>query len=104
MFRDDIVAFLDDELIDGAIEHGRPFELAPLTGYAYVNYKVFVDASGGVGTDSYTTPLVWNLQGRHVVAHREHGSDPESNHRQHPNVCKHRKRGPVGNSLDDFLI
>jgi hypothetical protein len=28
-FRADISAYLDDELIDGAVEHGRPLELAP---------------------------------------------------------------------------
>ena len=31
-FRSDIGAFLDDELIDAAIDHGRPLELSPVDG------------------------------------------------------------------------
>jgi hypothetical protein len=49
-FRDDISAFLPDELIDSAIEYGRPLELPPVG----ENYCAFCDASGGVGRDSYT--------------------------------------------------
>jgi hypothetical protein len=49
-FRDDIAAFLDDALIDGAIEHGRPLELPPQAG---IHYRAFTDASGGRG-DAYT--------------------------------------------------
>src|SRR5262249_51861944 len=43
-FRSDIGAFLDDELIDAAIDHGRPLELSPVDG---VIYRAFVDAAGG---------------------------------------------------------
>jgi terminase large subunit-like protein len=50
-FRSDIGAFLDDELIDAAIDHGRPLELPPVDG---VVYRAFTDASGGaVGGDAY---------------------------------------------------
>jgi hypothetical protein len=43
-FRDDLATFLDDRLIEAAIEHGRPLELPPQpVGY----YKAFADASGG---------------------------------------------------------
>ena len=59
-FRDDIASFLDDELIDRAVEHGRPSELPPRAG---VYYRCFVDASGGVGADSYTV----------AVGHKENG-------------------------------
>jgi hypothetical protein len=55
VFRDDISAFLDDALIDGAVEHGRPLELPPLGGY--VNYAAFMDAAGGTGGDSYTLSI-----------------------------------------------
>jgi Terminase large subunit, T4likevirus-type, N-terminal len=52
MFRSDIGAFLDDEMIDRAIDHGRPLELPRRAG---VIYFAFVDASGGAtGGDSYT--------------------------------------------------
>jgi hypothetical protein len=50
-FREDIVSFLSDELIDAAVEHDRPLELSPRGG---VRYQAFTDAAGGVGHDSYT--------------------------------------------------
>src|ERR1700730_16972825 len=45
-FRRDISAFLDDQTIDYAIDHGRPLELPPQPG---LHYQCFVDASGGAG-------------------------------------------------------
>ena len=59
MFRSDISTFLDDELIDAAVEHSRPLELPPRNYPAF--YRAFCDASGGTGRDSYTI----------AVAHRE---------------------------------
>jgi len=52
-FRDDLAAFLDDELIDAAIEYGRPPELPPVG----LSYVAFTDASGGVGRDAYTVAV-----------------------------------------------
>jgi hypothetical protein len=52
-FRTDISVFLDDELIDAAVEHGRPLELPPIKG-TYTHYRGFCDASGGTGHDAYT--------------------------------------------------
>src|SRR5262245_24784564 len=43
-FRVDLVGFLDDELIDAAVDHARPLELPPRPG---VFYRAHVDASGG---------------------------------------------------------
>lgn len=43
-FRSDIAAFLDDALIDGAVDHDRPLELPPRSG---ITYRAFVDSSGG---------------------------------------------------------
>jgi hypothetical protein len=54
LFRTDIGAFLDDELIDRAVEHDRPLELPPQDG---VVYQAFTDASGGVGRDAYTVSV-----------------------------------------------
>ena len=54
-FRDDIATFLDDDLIDAAVEYGRPLELPPQFGYAW--YQAFTDPSGGVGADSYTLAI-----------------------------------------------
>jgi hypothetical protein len=53
-FRDDISAFLDDQLIDGAVEYARPLELPPVRGGSYRLYRAFTDAAGGAGRDSYT--------------------------------------------------
>jgi Phage Terminase len=53
-FRADIATFLDDELIDRAVEHDRPLELPPAEG---VVYQAFTDPSGGVGSDSYTVAI-----------------------------------------------
>jgi hypothetical protein len=53
-FRNDLSAFLDDELIEKAIDHGRPLELPPQHG---IFYRAFVDASGGTGNDSYTIAI-----------------------------------------------
>jgi hypothetical protein len=54
-FRGDISTFLDDQLIDAAVEYGRPLESPPRPiGY----YRAFTDASGGaVGGDSYTLAI-----------------------------------------------
>jgi hypothetical protein len=54
-FRDDIAGYLDDELIEAAIEYGRPLELPPRPGYA--SYMAFSDSAGGVGADSYTLSI-----------------------------------------------
>ena len=43
-FRQDLSAFLSDELIDGAVDHGRPLELPPREG---IVYRVFGDVSAG---------------------------------------------------------
>ena len=62
-FRADLAAFLDDTLIDGAVEHGRPLELPPRPG---VNYRAFVDAAGGRGTDHYVV-AIGHEEGEHFV-------------------------------------
>jgi hypothetical protein len=43
-FRNDLSSFLADDVIDGAIDHGRPLELPPRPG---VRYVAFADPSGG---------------------------------------------------------
>jgi Phage Terminase len=43
-FRNDIGAFLDDQSIDAAVDHGRPLELPP---HADTRYFCFVDMGGG---------------------------------------------------------
>ncbi len=59
-FRDDISGLFDDALLDAAVEHGRPLELAPFLSFGSY-YQAFCDAAGGSGGDSYTL----------AVAHKE---------------------------------
>ena len=72
-FRADIAAFLDDVLIDGAIEHGRPLELPPLMG-SNAYYRAFTDASGGRG-DAYSV-AVGHKDGEHYVLDVIRGTHP----------------------------
>ena len=43
-FRSDLQQFLDDDLIDGAVDYARPLELPPREN---ITYRAFVDASAG---------------------------------------------------------
>jgi hypothetical protein len=52
-FRADIGAYLEDDVLDAAVEHGRPLELQPVAG---VVYQAFTDANAG-GADSYTIAI-----------------------------------------------
>jgi hypothetical protein len=65
-FRADLVGFLDDAVIDRAVNRDRPLELPPDPG---VYYEAFVDPSGGaIGGDSYTLAIVHKgRDGRLVV-------------------------------------
>ena len=62
-FRSDISAFLDDGLIDGAVDHGRPLELPPRKGLRYCS---FVDPSGGRG-DAFAL-CIGHREGERFVA------------------------------------
>src|SRR6202035_173994 len=61
----DISTFLDDELIDAAIEHGRPLELPPRPFPSF--YRAFTDASGGTGRDAYTVAIAHKEAEHYVV-------------------------------------
>ena len=45
-FRSDITALFDDQVIEDAVDHGRPLELPPRYGYR-LQYRAFTDASAG---------------------------------------------------------
>jgi hypothetical protein len=45
-FRSDLAMFLSEELIDQAVQRGRPLEIPPMKG---VRYVAFADPSGGRG-------------------------------------------------------
>ncbi len=88
-FRDDIASFLDDALIDAAVEYGRPLELPPLGGYTC--YQAFTDAAGGVGADSYTI-AVGHKEGEHFVIDVVRGTagkfDPQKVTEQYAALCR----------------
>jgi len=64
-FRDDLSTYLSDDLIDAAIEPGRPLELSPQKGVAY---RAFTDAAAGVGRgDAYTISLGHQQDDKFVV-------------------------------------
>jgi hypothetical protein len=70
-FRTDISAFLDDALVEQAIDYGRPLELPPVKGR---NCSAFVDASGG-RHDHYTI-AVGHKEGERLVIDLVRGAAP----------------------------
>jgi hypothetical protein len=62
-FRADIAGFLDDEVLDAAVDESRPLELPPVDG---VNYVGFADASGGRG-DAYAVAIAQAKGDRVIV-------------------------------------
>jgi hypothetical protein len=93
-FRSDISAFLDDELIDAAIDHGRPLELPPVEG---VVYRAFVDAAGG-GPDSYAV-AIGHREGDTCVVDVVRGTsgkfDPQSVTREYAALCRDYRESSV---------
>ena len=63
-FRTELTAYLDDALIERAVDYGRPLELPPRPGVAY---HAYVDASGGVGHDAYTCCIAHKEKDQHVI-------------------------------------
>ena len=88
LFRSDLASFLDDELIDAAIEHGRPLELPPQHNTVH---RAFVDASGGVGRDAYTLSIA-HQHGDTVVTDLVRGTtgkfDPHEVTKQYAALCR----------------
>jgi hypothetical protein len=62
-WRSDLATFLSDDLIDAAVDHNRPLELAP---QADIAYKAFIDMSSGVG-DASTIAIAHRDTGDRVV-------------------------------------
>src|SRR5262249_47140131 len=97
-FRSDIGAFLDDALIDDAIDHARPLELPPVEG---VIYRAFVDAAGG-GPDSYTIAIGHLENGAYIidVVRGTAGKfDPQATTEEYAALCRqYRVRTVVGDN------
>jgi hypothetical protein len=64
-FRSDISTFLDDELIDAAVQHDRPLELPPRAYPAF--YRAATDSAGGVGRDAYTLAIAHKEGEKYVI-------------------------------------
>jgi hypothetical protein len=95
-FRSDVSTFLDDELIDAAIEHGRPLELPPRPYPAL--YRAFTDAAGGTGRDSYTLAIA-HKEAEHYyldVVRGTHGKfDPQQVTSDYAKLLKEYRIGSV---------
>ena len=99
-FRDDISGFLDEALIDRAIDRGRPLELPPKAG---VFYRAYVDPSGGAaGGDAYALAIAHKDAGRYVidvVCGRRGPFDPSEVTKTFADLCKqYHIRSVVGDA------
>ena len=96
-FRNDVGAFLDDAVIDRAIEYSRPLELPPLPrGKAF--YRAFCDASGGGGRNSYTVCVAHKEGDKFVVdvvRGTKGGFDPETTTREYAALLKEYRIGAI---------
>jgi hypothetical protein len=95
-FRADLVGFLDDAVIDRAIDHNRPLELPYRRGE---NYFGFTDPSGGaIGGDSYSIAIVHKEEQRFivdVVRGRPGPFDPQEVTREYAELCREYKISTV---------
>jgi hypothetical protein len=83
-FRQDLTSFLDDALIEQAVEPGRPLELPPVKDlFSGIDYRAFVDPSGGTGAHSYTICIA-HKDGAQFICDLVRGTqgrfDPENRH------------------------
>ena len=89
-FRADLVGFLDDQLIDRAVNKYRPLELPPMRPPVY--YRAGVDASGGaIGGDAYALCIGHKEGDKYVVdllRHRFGPFDPKEVTQEYANLCK----------------
>src|SRR4029077_1836412 len=90
-FRSDLSAFLDDAVIDRAVDYARPLELPYLDG---LFYRAFVDASGGVGKDAYTI-AIGHKEGEHYIVDLVRGTkgafDPQAVTEEYAALCREYK-------------
>jgi hypothetical protein len=91
-FRADISTFLDDNLIDAAIDRARPLELPPQPN---LYYRAFVDVSAGaVAGDAYAIAIGHRAEGRYVIdciRGRQGPFDPVELTKEYAARCKQYK-------------
>jgi hypothetical protein len=71
-FRSDLTAFLDDELVERAVDYDRPPELPAMTN---TSYHAFTDAAGGTGNDAYTI-AIGHKEGENFIIDVVRGTPP----------------------------
>jgi hypothetical protein len=91
-FRSDIAAFLDDQVIDAAIDYARPLELPP---HRDVNYQAFVDPSGG-RHDAFTLCIGHKERDERLVVDVIRG--------RHPLFDPHQVVGEYAALLKDYNV
>jgi len=98
-FRDDIASFLDDAVIDAAIEHGRPLELPPQIGKYY---QAFTDAAGGgtsAAAEAYGIAIAHKEPDERFVVDVVRGTagifDPMEVTKSYAALCKEYRIGSV---------
>ena len=94
-----MVSFLDDQLIDRAVDRNRPLELPPLPFPAH--YRAFTDASGGaIGGDYYTIAICHKEDERFIVdaiRGRRGPFDPREVTEEYAKLCReYRIESTVG--------
>jgi hypothetical protein len=89
-FRADLVGFLDDALIERAINRDRPLELPPMRPPVY--YQAGVDVSGGaIGGDAYALCIAHKEGDKYVVdllRHRFGPFDPKQVTQEYASLCR----------------
>lgn len=91
-FRSDLVGFLDDAVIDAAVDRARPIELPYRQGEFY---RAFTDAAGGaMGGDSYSLCISHKEESKYVIdviRGRPGPFDPQEVTREYAELCKEYK-------------
>jgi hypothetical protein len=95
-FRSDLVGFLDDAVIDAAIDRARPIELPYRQGQFY---RAFTDAAGGaIGGDSYSICIAHKEDSKFiidVIRGRPGPFDPNTVTEEYATLCKEYKIAAV---------
>ena len=95
-FRSDLVGFLDDAVIDAAIDRARPIELPYRQGEFY---RAFTDAAGGaIGGDSYSLCIAHRENDKYVIdviRGRPGPFDPQEVTREYAELCRDYKIATV---------
>jgi hypothetical protein len=71
-FRSDLSAFLDDELVERAVDYDRPPELPAMNN---TSYYAFTDPAGGTGNDAYAI-AIGHKQGENFIIDVVRGTRP----------------------------